>query len=380
MMSTTQLLVSRLPQLGVQVERDERAVDHDEEPCAICGGTSATGVTLDDFIGSSLTDQNTFKSPSSKHVCLACAYVRARLAIVPGVLPKPCDMCEGTVLQPSVGDFAKRMLRNAKRKPKRAEGEACEKCDGTKVKESGGRYPNFSHFIDDDRLENASKGEKPKILAWLRGPKRGYWACAVSDTGQKHVLPYTPLNPPKSRGRIRFEEQEIALPAADDWRVVDEATELLTMGATKEELETGNYSARAWQLCGDALRRFEREFGGLRGGAWFSLVVWLAQRDEERVAVRLEAEKSARAEKEKARGTGRKGTRKATDDAGGDAPGLQSGVLQNARSKPAGALEDTPGSLPDKRAVLEQRGRVGNGRRQATPDPVTGQTSLFDLA
>lgn len=379
MHSTTQLLASRLPSFGI-TPTDERAVDHDEEPCAICGGGSTHGVPLDEFIGDSLTDQNTFKSLYSKHVCLACAFVRGRLSQVPGRLPKPCDLCDGTGLQPDAATFARRVAaKNAKRKPKRSEGEVCEKCDGTKLKESGGRFANFSHFLDDDRTENATKGEKPKILGWLRGPKKGFWACAIADTGQKHVLPYTPLNPPGARGRVRFEEAEIRLPDAAGWCIVDDMIELLTAGATKDEIESGNYGARAWQLCGAALRAFEAAHGRHRGGAWFALSVWLAQRDEERVAERMESEKAAAAaKKEAARGRGK--ARKASDSPGRDASGVSTGVPANKPGKGARALADPARPDADQRPQLEERGRVGDGRGAPSTDPATGQALLFDLA
>lgn len=46
---------------------------------------------------------------------------------------------------------------------------------------------------------------------------------------------------------------------------------------------------------------FEQTYAYLRGGAWFRLAVWLAQRDEEAVAQRLAAEKEAKRAKGKAK-------------------------------------------------------------------------------
>lgn len=392
MKSAVQILCERVAHQGV-VADDVRAVGHDSEPCAICGGPSERGVPIDEFITDSLTDQNTFKSPESRHVCVSCAFVRGRLSQVPGREPKPCDRCSGTGIEPAPSASTKVMKR-----PKRKPGETCEKCDGSRVKESGGRYANFSHFFDDDRTESASKGEKPKILGWLRGSKRGYWACAIADTGQKHVLPYTPLNPPGARGRIRFEEQEIALPNASGWNIVDDMTAMLTAGATKDEIVLGEYSARAWQLCGEAIRRFEAERGHHRGSAWFDLAIWLSQRDEEQVQARLAAEANAKTnakpktktkvKKETRRGddereSEREGERgaegKAADVTGGDAVGVPPGVPTDVASEGARALEDPARQDGDCGAEHEERGRVGDERREVVADPANGQLDLFGV-
>ena len=329
MRSAVQLVTSRLGAVD-----DERAVDHDEEPCAICGGQSVRGVPIDVFIGDSLTDQNTFRAPTSRHVCVSCAFVRARFSPVPGRPPK-----EG--------------------------------------KENGGRWGNYSHFVDDNRLENASKGEKPRILAWLRGPKAGWWGCGVADSGQKHVLPYVPLNPPGARGRIRFEEAEVALPTADGWRIVDDMIAMLTAGATKAEIESGAYSARAWQLCGDAVRAFEGTHGRLRGGSWFALALWLSQRNEERVQERMAAEAEAKKEAKSGRKTGRRGPGAAADAAGGDAAGVSPRVPSDDGREGARALADHPGSNGGRGELHAKRRRVGDEGSAVSPGTAVGQLDMF---
>jgi hypothetical protein len=255
------------------------ARDHDEEPCAICAGPSSCGVPIAEATSSSTTDHALFRDPSHAWVCDACFFVRGRLSPVPGRDPK-----EGKTL--------------------------------------GGCWRNYSHFVDTTRYENASKGEKPKVLSWLRSPKSGAWACAIADSGQKHVLSYAPTNPAGTkRGRVRFEEQTVVLPGDDGWRIVDACAELLTAGATKEEIAHGDYTARAWTLCRSRIEAFERDHGGHRGSAWFALVLWLSQRDEEQVAVRLKAEKTAKREKEtkRVKANGRS-TRKAANKDRGGAP------------------------------------------------------------
>ena len=67
MNSTTQTIAARLPPLGITVD-DARAVDHAEEPCAICGGASVRGVPLHDELKPTTTDQGSFRSPCSEYV------------------------------------------------------------------------------------------------------------------------------------------------------------------------------------------------------------------------------------------------------------------------------------------------------------------------
>lgn len=361
--SATQLLTARIGAAFI----DERLVAHETEPCAICAGPSESGVPIQVFVTDSLTDQNTFRSPASAHVCASCAFVRARLSPVPGRPPKACDRCNGTGIEPAPGAGVK-----VAKRPKRKPGEVCEKCDGTKLKEGGGRFGNFSHFMDAERYENASKGEKPRILSWLRGAKVGAWFCTIADSGQKHLLPYAPVNPPGARGRVRFEEQEVSLPGVAGFTIVDAMTELLTMGATKEELETGSYSARAWSLCGDGLRAFETEHGGGRGGAWFALAVWLAQRDEERVAARMTEEKEA-----KKNGARRSKERAVADAVGGDAVGVSARVPGDVAGEGVGALAHPARQDADQRTHIEKRGRVGKRDGAAPPDPKPGQLDMF---
>ena len=97
-------------------------------------------------------------------------------------------------------------------------------------------------------------------------------------------MPYAPINPPGARGRVQLEEDTIAV---GDWAMHDELRDLLTAGATKDSVGSGAYTTGEWQRCTGEIRRFEARWGAaFRGGAWFRLVLWLAQRDEVAVAAR----------------------------------------------------------------------------------------------
>ena len=292
-------------------------VAHQLEPCAMCAGESTQGMLVENFLGISLTDQNSFRAPHSEHVCAACVFVRRRLSPVVGREPKPCDRCNGTGQEPEQAQARKG------NRGKRAPGQPCAKCDGTGRKESAGRWSNFTHLWDGHTLDNATKGEKPKILAFLRrmatpnASERGTWFAAISDTGQKHILPYTPVNLSRGAGGIRFEEQTVALPtiASPSWELVSDTTQLLTDGATKEEIERGAYGPFAYARCRAAIERYEQRWAALRGLPWFALSLWLSQRDEEAVVQRKETEKGKRSGK-----THRTQTRQDPHGAGGVHP------------------------------------------------------------
>jgi hypothetical protein len=69
---------------------------------------------------------------------------------------------------------------------------------------------------------------------------------------------------------------------------------LLTAGATKDEIDRGDYRSQTWIRCEASVRTFEAVHSCERHSAWWSLALWLAQRDEEAVAARLAAEKEAK--------------------------------------------------------------------------------------
>lgn len=315
------------------------------ERCWLCAGEASRGVPVDDWMGANFTGQNRARSPRSTHVCEACVYIAARSSYVPGRPPK-----EG--------------------------------------KKEGGNFRNYSHlhergwtsppFGDDGTVcagyVNASKGEKPLIRDFLRREHSGEWFAAIADSGQKHVIPWAPWNAPGMRGVVLFEELLVSLPDADGWRMVDDMASLLTAGATKDELESGALTARAWELCGDALADFEERHGPRRHSGWYSLALWLAQRDEAAVQERLAAEKAAKKEK-KASGEGR--TRKAAHaDRGGDA-GAAGGVPRKPRRERAEALGSAADAAPVSSPHEPDAGGVGDVNVPAPAAADAEQLGLF---
>jgi hypothetical protein len=237
--------------------------EEDWSRCWVCAGeTFGRGSPIVKWDGANFTGQTRVRYPAGQAICEPCLWVMARHSEVPG---------------------------------------------------KTGNWRNYSVlWAEGEPLLIASKGDKPAILAWLRristaaavdvrtAPRR--WFAALAESGQKHVVPYVPLN---GRGtqRTLFDEQYFDLPRTPEgWSAVDELAALLTAGATKEEVERGAYNPFTVQRCEAAIRAFEGRNGHLRGGGWFALVVFLAQRDEAAVEQRLAAEAAARAEK-KARTT-----------------------------------------------------------------------------
>lgn len=266
--------------------------------CWCCGGRGyPRGQDATKWTANSMTDQNQCRDPGADYVCEACVYVRSRSSPVPGRLPGPCSACKGV-------------------KP-----ESCKKCEGSGRNSAGGNFRNYTHMFDRDAPTpyiSASKGEKPTILAWLRGKRLGPWFAAIADSGQKQVLPYAPVNAPGSRGKVLFDDTSVVLPDKHGWRLVDDMISFLTVGATKEEIARGEYNASTWTRCRAAIELFERNWSSHRGGSFFTLAIWLAQRDETLAHARIEAEKETARAKEKANATRRKQKGKTQDlDCGG---------------------------------------------------------------
>lgn len=213
--------------------------------CWVCGHLAhGRAVPRKDWNGKTFTGQNRVRAPASDYVCEACVWAMSG---------KPPDTL-------------------------RLESHLFE-CGTSYV--------------------HVNKGAKPAIRTFLRARHAHDWFGSIADSGQKHVVPWTAVNPGGSRGGIvLFEERIVTLPSDDTgWGLVDAMTILLTAGATKTEVESGDYKQWAWTLCADQVRAFEASWGAGRSSPFFSLAIWLAQRDEAVVAERMAAQKVATAEK-----------------------------------------------------------------------------------
>lgn len=300
--------------------------------CWVCGGESQRGAVAADWVAGNFTGSDRIRRPDSRHVCEACVYVMSRLSPVPGRPPK----------------------------------------DGS---EFGANFRNFSHLVHASEYMNASKGEKPCVRAWLRATKQGPWFAAIADSGQKHVVPFAPVNPHSGRGGlVLFEEAVVSLPNSEhEWRIVDDACQLLTDGATKESLKSGDYAPGEYQRCAAQILAFEAAYSRLRHSPWFALVVWLAQRDEEAVAARMAAEKAKRVKNGKAGRVNKDGVEGANSVA---APRTAYRVSLGGR---VAAQTLGPDARPDARSNTHNvdSGRMGHGHRKGSATINPDQLRLF---
>ena len=291
-----------------------------EGTCWHCGAGMSRGMPVSDWQGATFVGQNRVRYAAGTHICEACIWVMSKKSPVPGKGAK-----EGANGAPN--------------------------------------WRNFSVLVDGDGLVVASKGEKPLIREWLQcpHPRTSPWIAAIADSGQKHVVPYAPLNFCERGGIVQFEEEVVRL---GDFAIVTRAADLLTAGATKDEMLSGDYG-NAWTLCREGVREFEKDFSTLRGGVWFRLAIWLAQRDEAAVAARLEAMKNAK--------RGSKGAPKGAHSA--RHPGSESPV-PSAGSKPVEAL-GTARNKDSKRSKAVNDGRGVDLARDAETTDRGSQLGLF---
>lgn len=335
MTTATQILYAHVGSPAVPL-----AESHDGR-CWICAAEMARGVRVEKWMGAQFTGQNRVRLPTATHVCEACIWAMAG---------KPPDTLRMT-----------------------------------------------SHlWAEGEPYLTPNKGGKPAMRDFLRAHHSGRWFAAIADSGQKHIVPWCPVNPAGTRrGRVVFETVEVTLPIANGagWGLIDKTTELLTAGATKEEIGRGDYGPRAWSLCADMIRSYEEHWArDKRGGGWFELALWLAQRDEADVAERMNREKAERAEKkaaektrskaakpqkEKPRGTTRRSGQGDVPD--GDGGGAARGAkrVPARRGEPSEALGPATGQDACGPAKQHDSRGVAHDASQDAPVGSPGQLSLF---
>lgn len=336
-----------------------------EGRCYVCAGSMTRGKRVAKWMGSGFTDHSRVALPTESHVCEGCCYITSRVSPVLGRPPGKCKVCDGTlrvVRRPSAGKGSRSKI-----------GDECPKCDGTGMQGAGGNFrnvsnlwehgwrsPPFAPVVDGDGAVlqyngppglgyvNASKGEKPLQREFLAREHEGPWFAAIADSGQKHVLPYARINGPGRAGVVLFDDQLIRVPG--DVSLIGDMCELLTVGATKEELASGVYGVGAWTRCESAIRGFEGAHAASRGGGWFALALWLAQRDESEVQRRLAAEKAerdAKTERRKNRASrdrvvSRRAKQGVHSDAAAQGAQALAAPASGARGEPDGSRDDGP--------------------------------------
>jgi len=307
--------------------------------CYVCCGVVERGKQVQSWLGSNYTDQNRARFPTASHVCEACCYVHSRTSPVLGRPPK-------------------------------------------EDKKFGGNYRNYSHlyeegwagpvFGDDGSTAksyaNASKGQKGLIRNFLAREHTGPWFAAIADSGQKHVLPFAPLNGAGRSGLVIFEEAMVTVP--DDQSLLSDMIALLSAGVTKDEIGSGNWYTRTMIENREPTLAFEAKWGAHRGGDWFRLAIWLAQRDEEA----FKAVETARKEKVDAR----RKTKKTTGNADRGANSKPTGSVPKRRRRQAAneLLGTDPKPMPGSSPPVDDGKRVGERSPKAASNPGASQVRL----
>lgn len=205
--------------------------------CTVCALPVVRGMKYSRWQGANFTDQNKLRWIAGRWVCEACVWAHSWV-----------------------------------RPP------------GHRPPEEGKRGPclrHFSHLWDSsDGYVWVSKGDKSSIRDWLLADRGGdYWFAAIADSGQKHVLPRTPINPPGSgAGYVQFDEETVERPHRD---LVDNIERVYSAGATKAEIETGRWRPRFLADQFGLVRAFEDYARPIRHGGTFRLALWLAQKGTE---------------------------------------------------------------------------------------------------
>lgn len=292
------------------------ATDH-EGRCAICALVSTRTMPFDRWQGNNFTDQAKIKTWGATLVCETCMW--AHSWVPPPGFPDQGDAKKGVNLR------------------------------------------LYSHLWGEQTgYRYANKASKPLIRDWIRDRAESRIErcfCAIADSGQKHVVPWTRVNlPGRSRLVVRFEEMDVTI---GDWRLIDDLTALLTDGVTKDEIQGADYRVMSWQQSRGLIEPFEAEFGPLRASGWWTLALWLSQRNEEESNERRTARAVAKTDRA----------------AGARNPG---GVPRSTPAKPAHALGPDQGSDHGEREDKRKRQRVDHVPVPKAVPARERQASLFD--
>lgn len=184
-------------QLWFQVAKDRLPTQEDIVPlngkCALCGTVTTRGVYRSQVLTDSFTGYNQLLSPASDVICEPCAYALRRYRI------------NGKLFT----------LRN------------------------------YSHYIQQDppRWDMLTKKDVDRILEILFSPPQDTcWGLGLSETGQKHLLPYIPVNPPGTgRPAIFLEDMVVEYDPGDLKRGYEIGMSLYSLGFSRNAIATGQY-------------------------------------------------------------------------------------------------------------------------------------------
>lgn len=198
--------------------------------CYVCGGETTRGVSADRALPSSFTAHAECRAPWSTVVCEPCVWVMAG--------------------KPSATNPPARM---------------------------------FSHLWSEEGggwwKENKG-GDQAPVWDALLTPPSGRWFLAMAESGQIHLLPFTPVNTHPGAWAVRYEREVIySTPlrfAALAWHVL----RLYAAGFTRAHIESGQPDVEAIRRAGaDIWRHHDPHINPTRGSALLRLVLALLRKE-----------------------------------------------------------------------------------------------------
>lgn len=87
-----------------------------------------------------------------------------------------------------------------------------------------------------DCLHFTSRADMRAVADTLASPPAGQWVVAVAESGQKHVLPYTPLNQGADRWTVRMDSLNVTATPAEFRTALAHTAALRAAGHTTDEI------------------------------------------------------------------------------------------------------------------------------------------------
>ena len=214
--------------------------------CWLCGADMQLGLVVSEWAGEGFNAYARAQrraDTESTHVCDACTFVSSRVSPVPGRPPK----------------------------------------DGKKF---GGNFRNYSHgaeLLPNGEVDyvNASKAETPVLVSFLdRAGSRGPWALALATSGQKHVIPYAPVNAPGAAVvLLAFEDLIVRADKSTLSRLIAVMNEVRRASlCSAEAIASGTYHPKDLARAMPTVVAFEREYSRMRGGGVFEVAAFLTSK------------------------------------------------------------------------------------------------------
>lgn len=207
--------------------------------CLVCGAAATQSASAKDALGANF-DLLTATRPDSTRVCPACAWALA------GKPPKTLRMWSivttgETLLPPSPAGAP----------------------------------------ADGDRLHLCNRRDMSAVIHALTSPpERDSWAVAVAVSGQKHLLPYTPVNYGGGAWLVRYESATVRCTPTLFARLVGAAADLRRTGHHPDRIRGGDPSIPA--LTGDGLTAWRRHAALIRphaGSQILDLALYLTTKE-----------------------------------------------------------------------------------------------------